>query len=102
MIQAGLIKVLLIEDDEDDFIIARELFAEIPGTRCALDWAQTFAEGLERVLANQHDVCLVDYRLGAKNGVELLRTAVERGCQVPIILLTGNGEHEIDVEAMQA
>jgi two-component system cell cycle sensor histidine kinase/response regulator CckA len=51
---------------------------------------------------NRHEVCLVDYRLGAQNGIELLRAAIERGCAAPIILLTGQGEHEIDLEAMKA
>jgi two-component system, cell cycle sensor histidine kinase and response regulator CckA len=97
-----LIKILLVEDDEDDFIIARELLSEIKGQRFALDWAKTFEEGLKQMPRNQHEVVLVDYRLGARNGVELLRLALDAGCQAPIILLTGSGEHEIDLEAMQA
>jgi len=96
------ISVLLVEDDEDDFVIARDLFAEMPGRRFALDWARSFDAGLQTMVLNQHDVCLVDYRLGARNGVDLLRAAIEGGCQSPIILLTGAGEHEVDIEAMQA
>jgi two-component system cell cycle sensor histidine kinase/response regulator CckA len=102
MIDIGSIKVLLVEDDEDDFLITRDLLSEIPGHRFALDWVKTPKTGLEAMLLNQHDVCLVDYRLGAQTGVELLRTALERGCQAPIILLTGAGEHQVDLEAMQA
>jgi PAS domain S-box-containing protein len=93
---------LLIEDDEDDFILARDLFSEFVGPRIQLDWLKSFASGLEAMARNQHDVCLVDYRLGAQNGIELLRAAVERGCRAPVILLTGQGEHEIDLEAMKA
>src|SRR6266496_3472350 len=63
---------------------------------------KSFATGLEAITRNQHDVCLGDYRLGADNGIELLRAALERGCKAPIILLTGQGEHEIDLEAMKA
>jgi len=98
----GLVKVLLVEDDEDDFVLAQDLFSEMPGKRFALDWERTFDAGLRTMVLNQHDVCLVDYRLGARNGVDLLRAAVEGGCQSPIILLTGAGEHEVDVQAMQA
>ena len=98
----GIIKVLLIEDDEDDYIITRDIVSEIRGYRFALDWAKTFETGLETMCLNQHDVVLVDYRLGARNGVELLREGLERGCQAPVIVLTGAGQHEIDVEAMQA
>src|ERR1035441_2260632 len=100
--EVDLIKVLLVEDDEDDYIIARDLFAEIRGNLFTLEWAKTFQSGLDAMLLNQHDVCLVDYRLGAQNGVDLLRAAMEHGCQAPVILLTGIGEHQIDVEAMQA
>ncbi|HYV32985.1 MAG TPA: response regulator, partial [Candidatus Binatia bacterium] len=102
MPSAEPLKVLLVEDDEDDYILARELFAEFRGERLQLDWRKNFATGLEAMTGNQHDVCLVDYRLGAQNGIELLRAALEGGCQAPIILLTGQGEHEIDLEAMKA
>ncbi len=102
MAHTDLIKVLLIEDDEDDFVIARGLLAEIRGAQFALDWVKTYEAGLETLLRNQHEICLLDYRLGARNGIELLRAATERGCQSPIILLTGLGEHALDLEAMQA
>jgi two-component system, cell cycle sensor histidine kinase and response regulator CckA len=97
-----LTRVLLIEDDEDDYILARELLSEIARQRFVLDWERTYEAGLEALLRNQHEVALVDYRLGARNGIELLRAALEGGCQAPIILLTGSGQHQIDLEAMEA
>ena len=45
----GVIKVLLVEDDEDDYIITRDLFSELHGRRFALDWAKTFETGLELI-----------------------------------------------------
>ncbi len=102
MYPSGLTRVLLVEDDEDDYILTRDLLSEIQGQRFALDWSKTHADGLAEMCRNQHDVVLVDYRLGAHNGIELLRAAMERGCQEPIILLTGSGQHQIDLEAMQA
>src|SRR5579859_3227756 len=98
----ALTRVLLVEDDEDDFILTRELLSEVQGKRFALDWAKSFSEGLKQMCLNQHDVVLLDYRLGAHNGVELLTSSLERGCQAPIILLTGSGQHQVDLEAMQA
>lgn len=97
-----IIKVLLIEDDEDDYILTKELFSEIRDRHFEVEWITTYNDGLETVIRNQHDVCLVDYRLGAHNGIELLREAASRGCEAPIILLTGQGEREVDVQAMQA
>jgi len=75
-------KILLAEDDEDDFVITRDLFSEMAGGRFTLDWTKTFEEALERMALNRHDVCLVDYRLGAQNGIELLRAALESGAQM--------------------
>jgi len=102
MYAAELIKVLLVEDDEDDFILTRGLLSDIPGQRFTLDWDNTYESGLRDMLRNQHDVVLVDYRLGAQNGVELMRAAMDGGCQAPVIVLTGSGRHTVDVEAMQA
>ena len=102
MMDTGVIKVLLVEDDEDDFVITRDLLLELPGRRFTLDWVKTFDAGLEAMCLNQHDVVLVDYRLGPQNGVELLRVGLEHGCQEPVILLTGSGQHQVDMEAMQA
>jgi len=96
------LRVLLVEDDEDDYIIARDLFAEFHGGKVALDWMKNFPTGLEAMTRNAHDICLVDYRLGAHTGIELLKAAAEGGCRSPIILMTGQGEHEVDLEAMKA
>jgi PAS domain S-box-containing protein/putative nucleotidyltransferase with HDIG domain len=102
MVQQDQIKVLLIEDDEDDYIITRDHLAEIKTPQFHIDWVATYTAGLELLEAGQHEVCLVDYRLGERDGLELLREAIARGCQTPIIILTGQGDHEVDVAAMKA
>lgn len=102
MAQENPLKVLLVEDDEDDFILTRDLFAEMPGGGYTIDWEKSYRAGLEHFTRNQHDICLVDYRLGAENGVDFVRAAIEAGSQAPIILLTGAGAHQVDVAAMQA
>ena len=99
---ATVTRILLIEDDEDDYVLTKALLCDIPGQRFLLDWEKTFEGGLQTLQRNEHDVVLVDYRLGAQNGVDLLRAAQEQGCTAPIILLTGSGQHQVDVEAMKA
>jgi signal transduction histidine kinase/HPt (histidine-containing phosphotransfer) domain-containing protein len=96
------IKILLIDDDEDDYILTRELLSEVKAGKYELDWASSFEEGLKIVKRGEHHVCLVDYRLGERNGVQLIRAARESGLTTPMILLTGQGNHEVDVEATQA
>lgn len=96
------LKALLVEDDEDDYILTRDLLVEISGEGFRLDWVETYEAGLEGMRKDQHDVYLVDYRLGKDNGLQLLREAITYGCQAPIILLTGLGDHKVDIEAMKA
>lgn len=99
---ASFVRVLLVEDDEDDYLLTRELLAEGFGGRLRLDWAQTYAIGLELLATAQHDVALLDYNLGTEKGIDLLREAAERGCRVPIIMLTGQDDRAIDLKAMRA
>lgn len=95
-------KILLIEDDEEDYLLTRLLLAEARGSQFELDWKQDYASGLAALLAQAPDVALVDYRLGRRNGLDLIREAVARGCSAPMILLTGQGSYSIDLEAMKA
>jgi diguanylate cyclase (GGDEF)-like protein/PAS domain S-box-containing protein len=96
------IKVLLIDDDEEDYILTRYIFDEFKDSRFKLDWISNFGDGLFALHENNHDIYLVDYRLGERTGLELLREAIKTGCTAPIILLTGQGDKEIDFQAMQA
>lgn len=96
------VKVLLVEDDEDDYIITRDLISEINRNQYALDWVSTYEAGLEAIQRGEHDLYLVDYRLGPHDGLELLRFAVARGCPAPVILLTAMGDRRIDIAAMKA
>lgn len=96
------LKLLLVEDDEDDFILTRDLLNEIYADHLELEWIKDYDTAIERLLSNEHAVCLLDYRLGAHNGIELLRQAREQGSNCPSILLTGQTDREIDFEAMRA
>jgi signal transduction histidine kinase len=96
------ISVLLIDDDRDDFILTRELLAEIPGDRFTLDWIGDYDAGLDAICSGSHDVYLLDYRLGPRTGIELLREAHSRGCIGAIILLTGQGQNRTDLDALAA
>ncbi len=96
-----LISILLIDDDEDDFLITQDLIDDIPQQRYRIDWASSYEEGWERIQQQSYDVYLVDYRLGAHTGLDLIEAAKEQALSRPIILLTGQGDFETDARAMQ-
>jgi signal transduction histidine kinase len=99
---ASVVKVLLVDDDEGDYVMTRDLLLETGSRKFTLEWVMTYETAIEAIGRKDHDVYLVDYRLGARDGLELLRTALRQGCEAPIILLTGQGDRDVDVEAMLA
>lgn len=94
------IKVLLVDDDEEDYIIARDLFAGITEHRYELDWVDQYDEALVEIVKQRHQVYLLDYHLGGRNGLDLLRDALAQGCNAPMIMLTGQGGRDVDLKAM--
>jgi FixJ family two-component response regulator len=95
------VKLLIIDDDEDDFILVKDLLADITQA-CILDWAPTYHAGKALLQENRHDLCLMDYKLGAHDGIELLKFASEISFSGPIILLTGLHQVDIDRQALRA
>lgn len=96
------IRVLLVEDDEDDYILTRYLLSSIGEGSFDLDWVKYYDVALEKLSEEDYDICLFDYWLGSHSGLELLKAVRAIGNTVPVILLTGQGDKEVDVEAMKA
>ena len=91
--------VLLVEDDEDDFVITRDLLADQGRTRFELEWIADYDEARRAIGERRHDVYLIDYRLGARTGLDLVRDAFRSGREGPVIVLTGHSDYEVDLEA---
>lgn len=96
-----ILRILLIDDDQEDQILTRDLLAESMGDGVHLDWVSTYEAALSAVRDCDHDAYLLDYRLGARTGLQLLQEPELRSCDAPIIFLTGQGEREVDLEAMR-
>ncbi|HTB52195.1 MAG TPA: ATP-binding protein [Ferruginibacter sp.] len=94
-------RILIIDDDEEDFYITSEYIKKIPGYSFVIEWSYDYKEAMKRISNKQYDLYMVDYYLGAKTGLDFINEAVKE-CDDPIILLTGKGNHMIDKEAMHA
>ncbi|MEQ9443296.1 MAG: ATP-binding protein [Cyclobacteriaceae bacterium] len=99
--QKEQVNLLLVDDDEDDYILVRDLLHEIQTTDFSITWVDRFEEALAALQKDNYDVYLIDYRLGENNGLELLKKGITLGVSSPIIMLTGKGFPEIDYQAMQ-
>ena len=99
---AQQVKILIVDDDEDDFFITSEYLKAIPNYDFKIEWCYKYADALDHICGKSFDLYFIDYHLGAKTGLDLIKEAMSTGCEEPFILLTGKGNKDIDVEAMQA
>ena len=95
-------KVLLIDDDEDDSFIIRSVLSSINDREITLEWKSNSQDGLQALERTAYDVILVDYHLTGENGLQMIQTSSQSGINLPMILLSGLGSYELDLEAMQA
>jgi PAS domain S-box-containing protein len=95
------LKVLIIDDDEDDYFITSQYLHEISSINVSCSWSYNIKDAQEKLRANDYDLYFLDYRLGARTGLELLKEAIADGCYKPVVLLTGKGTPEIDKQAVE-
>lgn len=96
---SGTVRLLLVEDDEDDFLITRDFLERQQRARFAIEWCSDFDDALKAISEERHDAYLVDYRLGSRNGLDLVRDGFAARSTAPVIMLTGQADYEIDLEA---
>jgi len=93
-------RILIVEDDEDDFLIIEACIKDIPDKDFLIDWCYEYNDAIQRISERRYDIYFVDYLLGEKTGLELLQEAIAKGCEEPLVLLTGIGNREVDIQAM--
>jgi PAS domain S-box-containing protein len=94
-----VIKVLLVEDDEDDALLTREYLEEIENFSFEVSWEPDLSEAKKGMVKGDHEIFLIDYRLGRENGLDLIKFIHEKKVLTPAILLTGQGDLEVDIRA---
>ena len=95
------IRILIVDDDEDDYFITSEYLKQIQEYKLQVDWCYRYNDAIKLLKDRAYDMYFVDYRLGAKTGLDFLKESVALGCEEPIVLLTGKGNKAVDIEAMQ-
>jgi PAS domain S-box-containing protein len=95
------VRILIIDDDEDDFILTSGFLTAIQDRKLDIQWCYNYKTALQHIASKNFELYLVDYRLGAKTGIDLLKEAMNMNCEEPFILLTGKGNPNIDKQAMQ-
>ena len=96
------INVLLVEDDDDDYVLVQDLFRDIGNERYRLTRIASYDAAIRLDSPCDFDICLLDYRLGTHDGLELMQHLIGRGFECPMILLTGQSDEDLDRRAMKA
>lgn len=94
------VRVLLIDDDEDDYLIIERIFRQIEDSPFRLEWTASFDDAKQLIQSEVHDVYLIDYRLGEHDGLELLKFAEPEKRKQPFILLTGVDSQGLEWESL--
>lgn len=102
MLNSRGIKIAIIDDDEDDYFIISDYIKSIDGSEFTIDWCNNYDAALQKIRNKEYDIYLVDYRLGQHTGLEMLQAARAEKIDEPIIFLTGKGNKDIDVKAMES
>jgi PAS domain S-box-containing protein len=93
------VKVLLIEDDEDDVLLTKEYLAEVSTFSFEVSWESDLDKARNKMLEGDYDIFLIDYHLGSENGLDLVKFIQGKGVLTPAIILTGQGDLKVDIDA---
>lgn len=102
MLNVQDIRIVIIDDDEDDYFIIADYIKAIEGSNFIIDWCNNYRQAIEKINDREYDIYFIDYRLGSHTGLELLQDVNQKEFYDPIVLLTGKGNKDIDVKAMES
>lgn len=89
------LRVLIVDDDPDDHILTAATLKDAHRAKFIVDHARSADEARVKMREGGFDVCLLDYALGATDGVQLFQEEAARGYAIPTILLSGHDDDEI-------
>jgi len=99
---AGRVRILLIEDDPDDVWVMRNLLADRWEGQYELVHVELLSAALELCSAQQFDVVLLDLTLPDSRGLETFFAVSSHADEMPIVVLTGLKDESAAVKAVQA
>ncbi|MFP4197402.1 MAG: PAS domain S-box protein [Methanomassiliicoccales archaeon] len=91
--------VVLLVDDEPDFLEMAREFLEQEDDRLIVEAAHSSREALRLLEGRDFDAVVSDYQMPEMDGLELLREIRERS-DLPFIMFTGKGREEVAMKAL--
>ncbi len=94
------IRALLVDDDEDDFLLTKKTLTQTRTIRASIEWTSHFDDALQFCKSGKFDVILLDYKMGNHDGIEFIKKAKSL-CKAPFILLTGIQDEKLGIKAIR-
>ncbi|NTV13357.1 MAG: diguanylate cyclase [Desulfobulbaceae bacterium] len=98
MVDKLLTRILYIEDDSG---LSRLLQKSLQRRGYTVDTAVDGEVGLLMLETGRYDLLLLDYNMPYCGGLDVIRALAEKGALLPTIMVTGQGNEEIAVEALK-
>jgi DNA-binding NtrC family response regulator len=94
------LNLLLVDDDEDDYMITRAKLRQIAGLDYEIHWVTTYEEAVAALARGGYTLCITDYNLQrSKTGLDLVDEMTQKNCPVPFIVLTGQATLALCIDA---
>ncbi len=95
------LRVLLVEDDDFDQKRVAELLRQTEHPSVVLELVSKLGPALERISAGKLDAVLLDVNLPDSAGLATVRAALSRAVGVPVVVLTGDDDTDLALDAMR-
>ena len=102
MISHKSVRLLIVDDDEDDLYLIVDALGEVNGTPYAVTTVSSALAAMVELSKNTYDVIFSDYRLGHTTGIDFINNVRAARIDTPVILLTGIADHIVDEAALKA
>ncbi len=92
------LRIMLVEDDEDDQLTLRDMLATCPIYNVDMTWVQNPLKIRESLARQSYDLLILDYQLGpGESGLAWIQKLHTEGCDTPMLLLSGQSSISLDV-----
>jgi len=93
-----MIRILYIEDNEDDFLILRSVMEKIPDSAYSITNVNSIPKALDYLLKEKTDLVFLDLGLPGSSGKEAYGKLVDKFPNVPVIIMSGNEDKNVAYE----
>ncbi len=97
------VRILLVDDDEMQYMVVEDVLSTMDSSNWYIvDWVTNSKSALDAIGKIEYHLCMVDYNLGEENGIRLLKDIKEKKENMPVMLISGSMDKDIDIRGMEA